>query len=259
MTYSRRMELRAASHRGEGQYEPRAFPPAAVAVDVVTLTIKNGQLTVLLIERGEEPFKGRWALPGGFVRPAEDVDQAAERELREETGLHLRIAHLEQLGTYGDPHRDPRMRVFSVAYVAMVPDLPTPMAGTDARDAAWWDVADLGTTDEPALAFDHGRILADGLERVRSKLEYTNLALSFVGEAFTLSEVRRVYEAVWGENLEPANFRRKVLATPGFVSPMHQTSAASVGRPAELYRAGTLAQLHPPLLRGRSKGEEGRR
>src|SRR5689334_2181856 len=144
-------------------YDPRAYPAVAVTVDVVALTIREGRLCVLLVERGGQPFAGRRALPGGFVLD-ESLDQAAMRELAEETGLRpgegeLGRVHLEQLKSYGDPGRDPRMRVFTVAYLAFAPSLPDPRAGSDAAAAGWVPVAEAGP-----LAFDHDAILADGLE-----------------------------------------------------------------------------------------------
>jgi 8-oxo-dGTP diphosphatase len=230
-------------------YDPNSFPPLAVTVDVVLLSVRHGLLSVLLVERGEEPFQGFWALPGGFVRPEESLGDAAEREAAEETGLTTFVGHLEQLATFGDPGRDPRMRVVSVAFVALVSDKETPSAGSDAADARWWPIGDVGGEDGPQLAFDHGLILADGVERVRAKLEYTSLATQFVDEPFTMSDLRRVYEAVWGATQEPANFRRKVLATPGFVEPTGQTASTGLGRPADLYRRGESAILHPAMLR----------
>src|SRR5262245_19501455 len=157
------------------EYDASAYPAVGVAVDVVVLTIRQGQLCVLLIRRGAHPSKGAWALPGGFVGPSEDLDGAALRELTEETGLDAPPSHLEQLRTYGDPERDPRLRVVSVAYLGMLPDLPRPAAGTDAADARFWPTEDLHSDDGPPLAFDHQRIVADGIERARSKLEYTSL------------------------------------------------------------------------------------
>lgn len=233
-------------------YEPRAFPPVAVTVDIVVLTLRAGQLSVLLIKRGEAPYRSRWALPGGFIRPDEDLHQAAHRELEEETGLtELPTgSHLEQLGSYGAPSRDPRMRVVSIAYLAMVPDLPSPTAGGDAAMARFWAVDDLETEETSRLAFDHDMILRDALERARSKIEYTSLASAFCDEPFTLTELRRVYEAAWGVRLDPANFRRKVLSTPGFVESLGEVGSPSgKGRPAELYRRGPASSLHPPLLR----------
>lgn len=232
-------------------YDPRKYPPVAVTVDVVALTIRNGRLSVLLVERAGHPFKGRWALPGGFVDEGEDLDTAARRELAEETGLDTVPGHLEQLRTYGDPDRDPRMRVVSTAYVGFMPDLPNPVAGSDAANARWWPVEDLSGEGSPLIAFDHRRILDDGVERARAKLEYTPLASAFTEEPFTIADLRRVYEAVWGVTLHPGNFRRKVLSTPGFVEPLGVKSdpGATGGRPAELYRRGEATLLHPAMLR----------
>lgn len=219
---------------------------AAVAVDLVVLTVRDEQLHVLLVERGGAPFKGQWALPGGFVLPDEDLPGAAARELDEETGLADVAGHLEQLATYGAPGRDPRGRVVSVAYLAIVPDLPVPTAGTDAADAAWHPTDDIKRS---TLAFDHDRILADGIERARAKLEYSPLAASFCGREFTVGELRRVYEAVWGQSLDPRNFHRKVTGTAGFVVATGRTTNRDGGRPARLFRRGRAAVLHPPMLR----------
>jgi 8-oxo-dGTP diphosphatase len=250
-------------------YDPRAFPPVAVTVDVVALTIRDGTLHVLLVRRGFPPFEGSFALPGGFVRPEEDLPAGAARELAEETGLGSdpRRIHLEQLASYGTPDRDPRMRVVSVAHLAFAPDLPDPAAGTDAREASWVPVATLGLPDAAQvpgrpfqqrpgtthrLAFDHARIVADGLERARSKLEYTPLATRFVGEEFTIAELRAVYETVWGDPVHAGNFHRKVLSVPGFVESTGVTTdrgGPRGGPRARLYRAGDARLLHPALLR----------
>ncbi|MEU9133521.1 NUDIX domain-containing protein [Kitasatospora sp. NPDC048540] len=242
-------------------YDPRAFTPVAVTVDVVALTLRAGALHVLLVERAEPPFQGRWALPGGFLRAGqEDLDTAAARELAEETGLHgsadttaLSRVHLEQLGTYGAPDRDPRMHVVSVAYLAFAPDLPDPRAGTDAAAAAWHPATRApGRPQVPDLVFDHARILADALTRVRAKLEYRPLATAFLPEEFTIPDLRAVYEAVWGEHLHPGNFHRKVLSVPGFVEQTGTTATrgGTRGGPrARHYRAGPATLLHPPLLR----------
>ncbi|RSN71136.1 MULTISPECIES: NUDIX hydrolase [Actinomadura] len=252
-------------------YDPRAYDPVAVTVDVVALTIRDGALHVLLVRRGEAPYAGMSALPGGFVRAGghhqgEDLPDAAVRELAEETGLEAGDAelgrlHLEQLGTYGSPGRDPRMRIVSVAYLAFAPELPDPRAGGDAAAAEWTDVAALGLTasggQRPGttrrLAFDHARILSDGLERARGKLEYTPLATAFCGDEFTIPELRAVYEAVWGEELHAGNFHRKVLSVPGFVESTGATSDRTAGRRGgprpRLYRAGDARLLHPALLR----------
>ncbi len=230
-----------------GAYDPQDYPPVAVTVDLVVLTIRDDTLQVLLVRRGEEPFAGALALPGGFIRPDETLSQAAVRELTEETRLTLGAAHLEQLASYGDPGRDPRMRVVTVAYLALAPEMPLPQAGTDAAEARWVRVADV--LDGDVLAFDHPRILADGVERARAKLEYTPLAAAFCPPEFTIAQVRRVYEIVWGTTLDPRNFHRKVTGTPGFVIPAGTATAGDRGRPAQLYRAGPARQLHPPLLR----------
>jgi 8-oxo-dGTP diphosphatase len=222
------------------------FPPFAVTVDLVALTVRHDALHALLVTRGEEPFLGRPALPGGFVRPDEDLVDAATRELAEETGLQRGGAHLEQLGSYGSPHRDPRMRVVSVAYLALAPDLPDAHPGGDAAAADWVTVADALQSD---LAFDHRAILADGVERARAKLEYTSLATAFCAPEFTVSELRRVYEAVWGVVLDPRNFHRKVTSTAGFLTETGRTVVDGPGRPAALYRGGPTTALHPPLTR----------
>jgi 8-oxo-dGTP diphosphatase len=220
------------------------YPPFAVTVDLVILTVGGDGLEALVIERGEEPFLGELALPGGFVRPDETLDDAASRELAEETGLRER--HLEQLASYGEPDRDPRMRVVTVAYLAMTPDPPSPTAGTDAAAAAWVPVRSLARQH---LAFDHRKILRDGIERARAKLEYTTLARAFCPREFTIAELRRIYEAIWGEELDPRNFSRKVLSTEGFIVPTDATTTRGGGRPARLYRAGPATELSPPLRR----------
>ena len=224
-------------------------PPFAVAVDLAIFTIRDGALSALLVERGEDPYAGSWALPGGFIEPDEDAETAAWRELHEETGVERFAGHLEQLKTYSAPDRDPRMRVVSVAHVAFAPDLPEPEAGSDAANARWWAVEDVLDHDQVGLAFDHAEILADARERIRAKLEYTTLATEFVAEPFTLPDLRRVYAAVWGTPPELGNFRRKVLGTEGFVVPADSQGAATGGRTALLYRRGPATVIQPPLLR----------
>jgi 8-oxo-dGTP diphosphatase len=216
----------------------------AVTVDLVVLTIQDEQLCVLTIRRGIPPFTGELALPGGFVLADEGLDAAAVRELAEETGLAPGSVHLEQLASYGDPDRDPRQRVVTVAYLALAPSLPVPVGGSDAASASFVPVPAAA-----GLAFDHDRILADGVERARAKLEYTPLATAFCPATFTVAELRRVYEIVWGVPLDPRNFHRKVTGTPGFLDPAGAVTAGDRGRPAQLYRVGQATALHPPMLR----------
>ncbi|HEY3557038.1 MAG TPA: NUDIX domain-containing protein [Kribbella sp.] len=291
------------------------FVPLGLAADLVILTVRESRLQVLLIRRGIPPYQGRLALPGGFVRPDEDLETTARRELAEETGLSAERIHLEQLATYGAPDRDPRGRVVSVAYLALVPDLPAPTAGSDAASASWITVTDVLRADptgdvrranpadglrdaspaddvrgaDPAdgvrdaspaddvrdvspaddvrgvspagdvrevspagglgLAFDHHRILTDGVERARAKLEYSPLATAFCPPEFTISELRSVYEAVWGTPLDPRNFHRKVTKTARFVTPLGTTTTRDGGRPAQLFHRGTATTLHPPMTR----------
>lgn len=227
-------------------YDAAAYPPFAVTVDLVVLTVRDDALQVLLVTRGEEPYLDRRALPGGFVRPDEDLPRAASRELTEETGVRRIPAHLEQLGTYGAPDRDPRMRVVSVAYLVMAPRLPDPKPGGDAAAAEWVPVAEALAGD---LAFDHGTILRDGVERARAKLEYTSLGTAFCPAEFTISELRRVYEAVWGVDIDPRNFHRKVTSTPGLLENTGHTLIDGPGRPATLFRRGRTTQLIPPITR----------
>ncbi|MFF1823476.1 NUDIX domain-containing protein [Kribbella sp. NPDC058245] len=225
------------------------FVPLGLATDLVILTVRENALQVLLIRRGIAPYRGRWALPGGFVREDEDLETTARRELTEETGLATDRIHLEQVATYGAPTRDPRGRVVSVAYLALVPDLPAPVAGTDAESARWVP-ADALLADPARLAFDHHQILSDAVERARAKLEYSPLAAVFCPPEFTISELRAIYEAVWGTPLDPRNFHRKVTKTPGFVEPAGATTTRDGGRPAQLFHRGDASTLHPPMTRG---------
>ena len=224
-------------------------PVVLLAVDLVILTLRDDALHVLLVERGVEPYVGMMALPGGFLRgAAEPIVAAAHRELLEEAGLGADCLHLEEFGVYGDPGRDPRGRVVSVAYLAIAPRLPEPIASTDAANARWTPADDV-LESRLAVAFDHRRIIADGVEVARSKLEHTALATAFCGPAFTIAELQKVYEAVWGVRLDPRNFYRKIQGTPGFIIPHCPAKRASAGRPARLFRAGTGTVLYPPMTR----------
>ena len=227
----------------------RPRPPVLVAVDLVILTLRGSSFQVLLIERGNEPFRGSRALPGGFLkRVDEDLYDAALRELREETELDGDGLHIEQLGFYGKPDRDPRGRVVSVVYLAIAPGLPEPVAGTDAAEAAWISVEEIISGRIP-LAFDHRQILNDAIERARTKLEHTPLATAFCAPTFTIADLQRVYEAVWGVELDPRNFYRKVQGVPGFIVSAGTERRATKGRPARLFRAGQATVLHPPITR----------
>jgi 8-oxo-dGTP diphosphatase len=227
----------------------RPHAPVRITVDLVIITIRGDRLHVLLVERDNEPYRGALALPGGFVRPDEALEDAARRELAEETAIEAGRMHLEQLHTYGAPDRDPRGRVVTVAYLAIAPSLPVPVAGSDARAARWVPVE-----EAEHLAFDHAEILADGLERARSKLEGTTLATAFCADTFTIGELRRVYEVVWGVPLDPRNFNRKVTSTDGFVVATGETRSQDTGRPAALYRRGPATTLHPAIMRERPPG-----
>jgi 8-oxo-dGTP diphosphatase len=217
-----------------------------LTVDLVILTVRENRLQVLLIERGNQPYQGLAALPGGFLRPGEPIDAAARRELAEETSLDATRFHLEQLHTYGDPDRDPRGRIVTVAYLAIAPNLPVPVAGTDARSAQWTPVDEALAA---GLAFDHAQILDDAVEAARTKLEYTTVATAFCGDDFTIGELRSVYEVVWGVPVDPRNFSRKVNNTAGFIEPTGGRRTPETGRPAALYRRGSATHLLPPMLR----------
>ncbi|MFJ3698362.1 NUDIX hydrolase [Streptomyces sp. NPDC090052] len=219
-----------------------------VTVDLAIFTLRGTRLMVLLVDRGVDPFLGQPALPGGYVQKGEALREGALRELWEEAGIDGRRLHLEQLGAYGDPGRDPRGRVVTVAYLALGPDLPLPVGGTDAQRAYWAAVEEFDP-GRMSLAFDHAEILADALEEVRRKLEYTPVATAFCAAEFTLSELRTVYEVIWGQLLDPSNFRRKVLKTTGFLEPTGEHRLPSTGRPAALYRRGSASIMSPPLLR----------
>jgi 8-oxo-dGTP diphosphatase len=204
-------------------------PRPGLTVDVVIFTLRNEQLNVLLVRRGHPPFQGHWALPGGFVEMNESLEVAAARELEEETGVQ--DAYLEQLYTYGDPGRDPRGRIISVAYFALIPkNSPCRAeAGSDAAQVGWFAIDAL-----PELAFDHAEILAYALHRLRYKLEYSAVGFQLLPDQFTLSELQQTYETVLGEPLDKRNFRRRILQA-GSIEPTEQVRRGE-GRPVNLYR-----------------------
>jgi 8-oxo-dGTP diphosphatase len=201
-----------------------------VTVDVALFAYRNDDLQVLLIRRKKWPYQGYWAIPGGFIQMGESLEQSALRELREETGVD--DVYLEQLYTFGDPARDPRTRVISVAYFALLgaDQARQVQAGDDAAEARWCSVADL-----PPLAFDHDRILRYAHQRLRWKLEYTALGFLLLPDTFTLGELQAVYEAVLRERLDKRNFRRKILAA-GVLEETGDCRNGGLRRPARLYR-----------------------
>jgi 8-oxo-dGTP diphosphatase len=199
-----------------------------VTVDIVIFTLRNGSLQVLLVKRGVPPFEGQYAIPGGFIRGDESLKEAALRELHEETGV--RNVFLEQLYTFGDPKRDPRGRVITVAYYALIAsDKLSLVAGADAADAQWFPASSV-----PPLAFDHKSILDYALERLRNKLEYTTVGFQLLPEKFTLGELQAVYEAILGRQLDKRNFRRK-LSLLGILKPLREWQRTG-RKPAQLFR-----------------------
>ena len=229
------------------KYDPSDFPPFAVTVDVALMTLVENELRMLLIQRGIEPQKGYWALPGGFVQENEDLATAAERELREETGV---TAQIEQLKTYGTPYRDPRMRVVTVAYWAIVPHIPTPKGATDATHAELVPVFEI-ESKRLKLAFDHAQIASDAIETARESLETRTVASRFCQPEFTIADLRNVYDAVWNTKLDPGNFQRKVKQSKGFLTPTPDKTPSTDkgGRPAALWAAGPAEKLDPPIQR----------
>ena len=199
----------------------------AVTVDVVIFAIEQGQLKVLLIKRKIEPFLGKWAIPGGFVLPFESLEQAARRELIEETGVDP--VYLEQLYTFGQPERDPRGRVITVVYYSLLPGVSKTVAGSDASESEW-----ISLKEVKDLAFDHSEILSYALSRLRGKIEYTDLAFHFLEKSFTLSQLQEVYEAVLDKKLDKRNFRKKMELSEN-LKPLKKFGPQTKGRPAQIY------------------------
>lgn len=205
------------------------YPRAALTVDIVVFALDDEDLKVMLIERDLEPFAGQWALPGGFVRVDETLEEAARRELEEETGL--KGIFLEQLYSFGAVDRDPRERVVTVAYFALVNLQGHDVrADTDARNAAWFSVS-----DPPALAFDHERILAAGLDRLRGKVRYQPIGFELLPKKFPLRDLQRLYETVLDRELDKRNFRKKILSM-GILVELNEIEKDVAHRAAKLYR-----------------------
>ena len=203
------------------------YPKPSVTVDVVIVALRDNELHVLLIKRDTEPYRGKWALPGGFVNIDEALDAAARRKLEEETGVsHV---YLEQLYTFGELERDPRGRVISVAYIALVPTPLTVHGGSDTGDAQWWPIGSM-----PELAFDHSDIVQYALTRLRYKIEYSPVGFRLMPPEFTLSELQKAYEIVLGEPLDKRNFRRRIMEAQ-VIEPLDEVRSGD-GRPARLYR-----------------------
>jgi 8-oxo-dGTP diphosphatase len=210
-------------------YDASRYERPSVTVDVVIFTLLEKELNVLLVKRRRWPYDGHWAIPGGFINMDESLEQAARRELEEETGV--RDIYLEQLYTFGAPRRDPRTRVISVAYVAIIrADDQTLRSSEETTDVCWYPVTRLPGT----LAFDHDHILATALDRLRSKLEYTTLAFQLLPEVFSILELKHIYEQILGEELDKGNFYRKIKDARVLEDTGMRREGR--GRPTTLYR-----------------------
>lgn len=217
------------THNLPADYDPARYERPSVTVDIIIFALVAEDLRVLLIKRKQPPFAGMWAIPGGFVRMDESLEAAAVRELAEETGVTG--VYIEQLYTFGDPQRDPRTRVITVAYLALVPyDAIHHRPGDDAAATAWFSMFSL-----PELAFDHAQILDYALQRLRYKLEYTSVGFELLPDVFTLSELQQAYEIILGEKLDKRNFRRKILSS-GILEATENKKISGEGRPAMLYQ-----------------------
>src|SRR5579859_1215635 len=216
-------------------YDPSKYDRPSVTVDVVMMSLRQRDLQVLLVKRRAWPFEGMWAIPGGFINMDESLETAAKRELQEETGVQ--DVYLEQLYTFGDPGRDPRTRVITVVYFALLDSERLQVkAASDAADVGWFSVYEL-----PPLAFDHKQIIEYALNRLRGKLDYTTIAFNLLPEQFTLRELQRVYEIVLHKRLDKRNFRKKILAT-GILEDTGAKKMEGTHRPARLYRFNPEAE-----------------
>lgn len=207
------------------------YPHPAVTTDVAVFALREQRPQILLIRRANPPFQNQWALPGGFLDIDEDLNDCAARELSEETGLN--DLYLEQLGTFGAPNRDPRERVISVAYLALIPidREAQPIAASDAAAVGWFPLDAL-----PALAFDHAHIIELARQRLVAKLDYSSIALQLMPKSFTLSELQAVYEILRGESLDKRNFRKRILSLD-LIEETGEQKRTGKHRPARTYRA----------------------
>lgn len=216
-------------------YDASKYERPSVTVDVVMMSLRQRDLQVLLVKRRSWPYEGMWAIPGGFVNMDESLEAAAKRELHEETSVQ--DVYFEQLYTFGDPGRDPRTRVITVVYFALLnSDHLQVKAADDAADVGWFSVYDL-----PPLAFDHDKILSYTLSRLRGKLDYTTIAFNLLPEQFTLHELQRVYEIILHKKLDKRNFRKKILST-GILEDTGDKKMEGTHRPARLYRFNPNAE-----------------
>ncbi len=205
------------------------YPHPAVTTDIVIFTIRQDELKVLLIKRASPPYQGEWALPGGFIKLDESLEEGARRELEEETGVSG--VYLEQLYTFGQPDRDPRERVITVAYYALIPsDKIEIRAATDAEGVGWFGMEEL-----PALAFDHQDILDAAHERLVAKLDYSTIAFQFMPKDFTLTELQQVYELILRDPVDKRNFRKRILGL-NLITETGKERKTGAHRPAKLYR-----------------------
>lgn len=202
------------------------YPHHAVTTDCVIFGFDGQKLNVLLIKRGVEPYKDRWAFPGGFLKPDESAETGALRELYEETGL--KDAYIEQFHTYTAPERDPRERVITIAYMALV-KITNVKGGDDAAEAQWFPV-----DEAPQLAFDHDKILRDALRRLRERLHFNPIGFDLLPEKFTVRELQNLYESILGVNFDRRNFSKKMLSL-GLINRLEEVSRPTPKRDAQLY------------------------
>lgn len=231
-------------------YKPVELVPFGVTVDIVVLTLLDGKLRVALIQRGDEPFRDHWALPGGPVRPEESLIEAAKRVLKVETNIAVSgRERLKQFRSYYEPGRDPRMNVTTTVYWTIANKLPDTKEGGSAKKVELVPVREI-ESGRRKLAFDHRRIIKDGTNLLRDRLEDTTVATRFCGQTFSISDLRQVYNIVWNTDLDEGNFQRKVKQSEGFLSPLEKRrDDGTSGRPPALWKAGPARTISPPLTR----------